>query len=70
NTDDKIDNAMYNYRTVFGVMWSVDANGKPTPGQEGKAQAIHNFKRSVALLQLSLKDLTGSMPAGMTDATK
>ena len=61
-TDDKIDNAWYNYRTVYGVMW-----GAAGPGQEGKAQAIHNFKRSVALLQLSLKDLTGSLPAGATE---
>jgi hypothetical protein len=41
--------------------------GAAGPGQEGKAQAIHNFKRSVALLQLSLKDLTGSLPAGATE---
>jgi len=66
-TDDKIDNAWFNYRTVYGVMWGTDADGKPTPGQEGKAQAIHNFKRTVALLQLSLKDLTGSLPAGATE---
>jgi formate-dependent nitrite reductase cytochrome c552 subunit len=70
NTDDKIDNAFFNYRVVYGVMWGVGADGKPTPGQEGKAQAIHNFKRSCALLQLSLKDLNGSLPAGMTDCTK
>jgi len=49
------------------VMWGTGADGKPTPGQEGKAQAIHNFKRTVALLQLSLKDLTGSLPSGMTE---
>ncbi len=61
-TDDKIDNAWYNYRTVYGVMW-----GAAGPGGEGKAQAVHNFKRSVALLQLSLKDLTGNLPAGMTE---
>jgi hypothetical protein len=66
-TDDKIDNAFFNYRTVYGVMWGTGADGKPTPGQEGKAQAIHNFKRTVALLQLSLKDLTGSLPSGMTE---
>jgi hypothetical protein len=66
-TDDKIDNAWYNYRTVNGVMWGTGADGKPTPGNEGKAQAVHNFKRSVALLQASLKDLTGSLPAGMTE---
>jgi hypothetical protein len=62
NVDDKIDNAWYNFRTVYGVMW-----GTAGPGNEGKAQAVHNFKRSVALLQLSLKDLTGSLPAGMTE---
>ncbi|MBI4787896.1 MAG: hypothetical protein HY782_12715 [Chloroflexi bacterium] len=65
NVDDKIDNAFYNFRTVYGVMW-----GAAGPGQEGKAQAIHNFKRSVALLQLSLKDLAGALPAGMADGTK
>jgi hypothetical protein len=70
NVDDHIDNAFYNYRTVYGVMWGVGADGKPTPGQEGKAQAIHNFKRSCALLQLSIKDLNGSLPAGATDCTK
>lgn len=70
NVDDKIDNAFYNFRTVYGVMWGTAANGTLTPGQEGKAQAIHNFKRSVALLQLSLKDLTGSLPSGMADGTK
>lgn len=70
NVDDKIDNAFYNFRTVYGVMWGVGADGKPNPGQEGKAQAIHNFKRSIALLQLSLKDLTGSLPSGMADGTK
>ena len=69
-TDDHIDNAFFNYRTVYGVMWSVGADGKPDAGQEGKAQSIHNFKRSCALLQLSIKDLTGSLPAGATDCTK
>ncbi len=62
NTDDKIDNAWYNYRTVYGVMW-----GAAGPGGEGKAQAVHNFKRAVMLLQLSLKDLTGSLPAGAAE---
>ncbi len=61
-TDDKIDNAWYNFRTVYGVMW-----GPAGPGNEGKAAAVHNFKRSVALLQASLKDLTGSLPAGMAE---
>jgi hypothetical protein len=65
NVDDKIDNAFYNFRTVYGVMW-----GAAGPGNEGKAQAVHNFKRSCALLQLSLKDLTGSLPAGAADCTK
>jgi hypothetical protein len=46
---DKQKNAMYNFRDVYGVMWTG----------EGKAAAIHNFKRSVALLQASYKDLTG-----------
>jgi len=66
-TDDKIDNAWFNYRTVYGVMWGTGADGKPAPGNEGKAQAVHNFKRAVALLQLSIKDLTGSLPAGATE---
>ncbi len=63
NTDDKIDNAWYNFRTVYGVMWGAETGN----GNEGKAAAIHNFKRSVALLQLSIKDLTGSLPSGMTE---
>ena len=62
NADAKINNAWFNFRTVYGVMW-----GSGNPGNEGKASAIHNFKRSVALLQLSIKDLTGSLPAGMTE---
>jgi hypothetical protein len=69
NVDDKIDNAFYNFRTVYGVMWSIDADGKLNPGNEGAAQAMHNFKRSCALLQLSLKDL-GAMPAAAADCTK
>lgn len=59
NASDKIKNAVYNYRTVYGTMWGVGEDGKPTPGNQGKAQAIHNFKRAVMLLQLSYKDLTG-----------
>ncbi len=59
NADNKIKNAIYNYRTVYGVMWGVGEDGKPTAGGEGKAAAIHNFKRSIMLLQLSYKDLTG-----------
>ena len=54
NASDQIKNAVYNFRTVYGVMWGPD-----DPGNQGKAQAIHNFKRSVSLLQLSYKDLTG-----------
>jgi hypothetical protein len=61
NTDDKLDNAWFNYRTVYGVMWHADEAGKIVPGNEGKAQAAHNFKRAVSLLQLSIKDLTGSL---------
>jgi hypothetical protein len=53
-TDDKIDNAWYNFRTVYGVMWGAHGDGN-----QGAAQAIHNFKRSVQLLQLSYKDLAG-----------
>jgi len=54
NADNKIKNAWYNYRYVYGVMW-----GEGGKGNEGAAAAIHNFNRSVALLQLSYKDLTG-----------
>ncbi|HEX9116990.1 MAG TPA: hypothetical protein VGA61_13050, partial [Anaerolineae bacterium] len=54
NTDPKITNAWYNFRNVYGVMWGAEGQGN-----HGKAQAIHNFQRSVALLQLSYKDLTG-----------
>ncbi|NOZ26580.1 MAG: hypothetical protein GXP39_00820 [Chloroflexi bacterium] len=41
--------AIYNYRFVIGVV----------PEGEGRAAAAHNFKRSVALLQLSYRKLTG-----------
>ena len=56
--------AWYNFRYVYGVMWSSTSEG-----QQGAASAIHNFKRSCALLQLSLKDL-GATPAGAADCTK
>lgn len=69
NVDDKLENAFYNYRLVYGVLWHVDPSGKIIPGNEGAAQAMHNFKRACALLQLSLKDL-GAMPAGAADCTK
>ena len=46
--NEKQKNAVYNYRFVRGL-----------EGRDGKDNAIHNFKRSVALLQLSYKDLTG-----------
>jgi len=60
--DDKIDNAWYNFRTVYGVMWGEETGN----GNEGKAQAMHNFKRAVHLLQLSYKDLTGQDVPGAT----
>jgi hypothetical protein len=59
--DPKLNSAWYNYRTVYGVMWGAEG-----PGNEGNAQAIHNFKRSVSLLQLSYKDLTGQDVPGAT----
>ncbi len=62
-TDPKIANAWYNFRYVYGVMWGTETGN----GGEGKAAAIHNFKRTVSLLQLSIKDLTGSLPSGMTE---
>jgi hypothetical protein len=60
--DDKIDNAWYNFRTVYGVMWGEETGD----GNQGKAQAMHNFKRAVMLLQLSYKDLTGKDVPGAT----
>ena len=65
DADSKQKAAWYNFRTVYGVMWGA-ATGN---GNEGKAAAIHNFKRSCALLQLSAKDL-GVLPAGAADCTK
>ncbi len=47
--NEKQKNAIYNYRFVRGL-----------EGSDGKANAIHNFQRSVALLQLSYRDLTGN----------
>ncbi len=47
--------AIYNYLFVRG-----------TEDNNGKANAIHNFDRSVALLQLSYKDLTGHDVPGAT----
>ena len=47
--------AIYNYLFVRG-----------TEDNDGKANAIHNFDRSVALLQLSYKDLTGHDVPGAT----
>ena len=55
NWTDKQKNAIYNYLFVRGL-----------EGSDGKANAIHNFKRSVALLQLSYKDLTGKDVANAT----
>ena len=70
NADSKQKAAFYNFRSIYGVMWVADASGKIAGGNEGKAAAMHNFKRSCALLQLSLKDLNGSLPAGAADCTK
>ena len=47
--NEKQRNAIYNYLFVRGI-----------EGTDGKASAIHNFKRSVSLLQLSYQDLTGN----------
>lgn len=60
--DPKLNNAWFNYRLVYGVMWGTETGN----GNEGKAQAIHNFKRSVSLLQLSYKDFTGADIKGAT----
>jgi hypothetical protein len=48
--------AVYKFRFVNGVMW--DGNGR--------AAAVHNFMRAVALLQRSYKDLTGQDVPGAT----
>jgi hypothetical protein len=53
--DAKIRSAWFNFRLVYGVMWGTTTGA----GNEGKAAAVHNLKRAVALLQLSYKDLTG-----------
>ncbi len=53
--NEKQKNAIYNYRFVRGL-----------EGSDGKANAIHNFKRSVMLLQLAYKDLTGKDVPGAT----
>ncbi len=60
--DPKLTNAWINFRYVYGVLWGTDTGD----GNQGKAAAIHNFKRSVQLLQLSYKDLTGSDVPGAT----
>lgn len=62
--DAKQKSAWFNFRFVYGVMWSETGQGN-----QGAAAAIHNFKRSCALLQLSLKDL-GALPSGAADCTK
>ncbi|MBI5031764.1 MAG: hypothetical protein HZB51_14645 [Chloroflexi bacterium] len=65
DADAKTKQAWFNFRYVYGVMWGPETGN----GNEGKAAAIHNFKRTCALLQLSLKDL-GATPAGAADCTK
>jgi hypothetical protein len=63
DADQKAKNAWFNFRYVYGVMWGPETGN----GNEGAAAAMHNFKRSVALLQLSIKDLTGALPGGMAE---
>ena len=46
--------AIYNYRYVYGLMWNGD-----NKGGLGKAAAIHNFERSVGLLQVTIEKMTG-----------
>ncbi len=48
--------AIYNYRYVIGVMWIG----------EGEAAAVHNFARSVGILQLTMEKLTGKPLAKAT----
>jgi hypothetical protein len=63
NPDASIKGAWYNFRYVYGVMWGAGGEGN-----QGAAAAVHNLKRSVALLQLSIKDLNGGkLPDGMTE---
>ena len=66
NVDDKLEQAWYNYRSVYGVMWGTETGN----GNEGKAQAVHNFQRSVGLLQASYKDISGSDVPGATIVVK
>ncbi len=61
DASDSVKNAWYNYRVVYGLMW-----GEDEPGNQGAASAIHNFGRSVGLLQASYKDLTGKDVPGAT----
>ena len=65
DASDSAKNAWYNFRYVYGTMWSDTGDGN-----QGAVAVVHNFKRPCALLQLSLKDLNGSLPAGMADCTK
>jgi hypothetical protein len=64
DADAKAKNAWFNFRYVYGVMWSATGEGN-----QGAGATTHNFKRACALLQLSLKDL-GATPAGAADCTK
>ncbi len=66
DADQKVKNAWFNFRVVYGAMWTADGH----VGNEGKASAMHNFKRTCALLQLSIKDVSGALPAGAADCTK
>jgi hypothetical protein len=49
NPSTELKGAVFNYRFVMGVI----------PSGEGRAAAVHNFQRSVALLQASYYELTG-----------
>lgn len=53
--NEKQKNAIYNYRFVRGL-----------ENMDGRSSAIHNFKRSVGLLQASYRDLTGKDVPGAT----
>lgn len=50
NATPEINGAAYNWRYVMGVV----------PTGQGRAAAIHNFDRAVALLQISYQKLTGA----------
>jgi hypothetical protein len=66
NPSDSIEQAWFNYRTVYGVMWGPETG----EGNQGKSAAMHNFQRAVGLLQASYRDLAGKDVPGATIVVK